>query len=83
MARWSVNWQRASVKYGVEIPLSKSLRMNLEINKPELVQRMNARIQTGQFQDTDDLIEKALDALDEKRPRRPLRPATAPPAGKV
>ena len=42
--------------------------MNLEIRKPELVQRMNARIQTGQFHDTDELLEKALDALDEKSP---------------
>jgi Arc/MetJ-type ribon-helix-helix transcriptional regulator len=46
--------------------------MNLEIHKPELVQRVNAHIQTGQFHDTDELIEKALDALEGK--------AAAPPA---
>jgi hypothetical protein len=40
--------------------------MNLEIHKPELVQRVNARIQTGQFHDADELIEKALDALDQQ-----------------
>jgi Arc/MetJ-type ribon-helix-helix transcriptional regulator len=40
--------------------------MNLEIHKPELVQRVNAHIQTGHFHDTDDLIEKALDALEER-----------------
>jgi hypothetical protein len=40
--------------------------MNLEIHKPELVQRVNAHIQTGQFHDADELIEKALDALDER-----------------
>jgi hypothetical protein len=40
--------------------------MNLEIHKPELVQRVNAHIQTGHFHDADDLLEKALDALDEK-----------------
>jgi Arc/MetJ-type ribon-helix-helix transcriptional regulator len=40
--------------------------MNLEIHKPELVQRVNAHIQTGQFNDADELLEKALDALDEK-----------------
>jgi hypothetical protein len=40
--------------------------MNLEIHKPELVQRVNAHIQTGHFHDADELIEKALDALDEK-----------------
>jgi hypothetical protein len=38
--------------------------MNLEIHKPELVQRVQARIQHGQFHDVDELIEKALDALD-------------------
>lgn len=38
--------------------------MNIEIHKPELVQRMTAHIQTGHFQNTDELIEKALDALD-------------------
>ena len=40
--------------------------MNLEIHKPELVNRVNAHILTGQFHDADDLLEKALDALDEK-----------------
>jgi Arc/MetJ-type ribon-helix-helix transcriptional regulator len=42
--------------------------MSLEIHKPEPVQRVNAHIQTGQFHDTDELIEKALDALEEKTP---------------
>jgi hypothetical protein len=40
--------------------------MNLEIHKPELAQRVNAHIQTGQFHDAGELIEKALDALDEQ-----------------
>ena len=40
--------------------------MNLEINNPELVQRVNAQIQSGHFHDTDELLEKALDALDEQ-----------------
>jgi len=39
--------------------------MNIEINKPDLVQRLNMRIRTGQFRDADELIEKALDALDQ------------------
>jgi len=39
--------------------------MNLEIHKPELVERVNAHIQTGHFHDADELLEKALDALDE------------------
>jgi hypothetical protein len=38
--------------------------MNLEILKPELAQRVQAQIQSGHFHDTDELIEKALDALD-------------------
>jgi Arc/MetJ-type ribon-helix-helix transcriptional regulator len=40
--------------------------MNLEIHKPELAQRVLARIQSGHFHDADELIEKALDALDEQ-----------------
>ena len=40
--------------------------MNLEIHNPELVQRVNARIQNGQFHDADELIQKALDAFDER-----------------
>lgn len=39
--------------------------MNIEIHKAELVQRLAAHIQTGHFHDADELIEKALDALDE------------------
>ena len=40
--------------------------MNLEIHKPELVQRVNAQIQNGRFHDADEVLEKALDALDEQ-----------------
>ena len=40
--------------------------MNLEIRKPELVQRVQEQIQSGHFLDADELIEKALDALDEQ-----------------
>ena len=40
--------------------------MNLEIHKPELVQRVNAQIQNGHFHDADEVIEKALDALEER-----------------
>jgi len=49
--------------------------MSLEINKPELVQRVNAHIPTGQFHDADELIEKALDALHEQ-----ARAASSPTA---
>ncbi len=51
--------------------------MNLEIHKPELVQRVNAHIQAGHFHDTDEVIEKALDALDGKAPA-PVKPAEQP-----
>jgi hypothetical protein len=39
--------------------------LNLEIHKPELVQRVNAQLQSRHFHDVDELLEKALDALDE------------------
>jgi hypothetical protein len=48
--------------------------MNLEIHKPELVQRMNAQLQSRHLHDVDELIEKALDALDEKSPAPPVSP---------
>jgi hypothetical protein len=38
--------------------------MNLEIHNPELVQRVNAHIQTGRFHDADEFLERALDAID-------------------
>jgi hypothetical protein len=50
--------------------------MNLEIREPELVQRVTERIQTGQFHDVDELLTKALDALDEKAPL-PMSPVSA------
>ena len=45
--------------------------MNLEIHKPELVHRVNAHIRTGHFHDADELLEKALDALDKQAPAAP------------
>jgi hypothetical protein len=45
--------------------------MNLEIHKPDLVQRVNEQLQRRHFHDVDELIEKALDALDEKFPATP------------
>jgi hypothetical protein len=39
--------------------------MNIEIHKPDLAQRLIMHIRAGQFQDANELIEKALDALDE------------------
>jgi len=40
--------------------------MSIEIHKPELEQRVRERIQRGPFHNLDDLLEKALDALEEK-----------------
>jgi hypothetical protein len=42
--------------------------MNLKIHKPGLVERVNAQIQIRHLHDADELIEQALDALDEKSP---------------
>ena len=42
--------------------------MSLEINKHELVQRVNAHIETGHFHDADEVLEKALDALEGRTP---------------
>jgi Arc/MetJ-type ribon-helix-helix transcriptional regulator len=48
--------------------------MTLEIHKPELLQRLNAHIQNGRFHDADEVLEKALDALEEKE-AVPVSPA--------
>ena len=50
--------------------------MNLEIHKPELAQRVQARIQSGHYHDADELIEKALDALDGQATADAPAPAT-------
>lgn len=42
--------------------------MSIEIHSPELMQRVNAQIQSGHFQDADELLEKALDVLEAKTP---------------
>ncbi len=50
--------------------------MNLEIHKPELVERVNAHIQSGHFRSADELLEKAFDALDERATARSKPAAT-------
>jgi hypothetical protein len=54
----------------------EGLKMTLEIHKPELVQRVNAQLQSRHFHDVDELIliERALDALDEKFSAPPVTP---------
>jgi Arc/MetJ-type ribon-helix-helix transcriptional regulator len=55
--------------------------MNLEIHGPELVQRVNAHIQTGHFHDADEVLERALDALEGRSPA-PSSGHAAKPGGK-
>ncbi len=50
--------------------------MNLEIHKPELLKRVNAHIQNGHFHNADEVLEKALDALDEQATAAPPPTAT-------
>jgi len=40
--------------------------MTIEIHQPELERRMQAEIQSGHFRDVNELLTKALDALQEK-----------------
>lgn len=49
--------------------------MQIEIHKPELVQRMRTEIQNRQLHDVDELIEQALEALSEKSPSPVPAPA--------
>ncbi len=56
--------------------------MNLEIHNPELVQRVNAQIQSGHFHDADELLEKALDALEGKTPGQTSAAASRSAAGR-
>jgi len=46
--------------------------MSIEIQKPELERRVREGIQSGRFQDVDDLLTKALDALSAGVPQGPL-----------
>jgi Arc/MetJ-type ribon-helix-helix transcriptional regulator len=42
--------------------------MQLEIQTPELEQRVRRQIQSGQFHNVDELLTKALDALEGQKP---------------
>jgi len=48
--------------------------MNIEIQKPDLAERVIATIRSGRYQNTDELLEKALDALASRE-----APATGQP----
>lgn len=56
--------------------------MNIEIRTPELEQRMRVQIQSGQFHDVDELLTKALDALEEKGTAQPAATPYQRPPGK-
>ncbi len=50
--------------------------MHIEIHEPALEQRVRRQIQSGQYHDVDELLTKALDALDEKgAPTSPVKEA--------
>ncbi|HXB71215.1 MAG TPA: hypothetical protein VNY05_23470 [Candidatus Acidoferrales bacterium] len=52
--------------------------MNIEIHKPELERRMQQGIESGRFQDLDELLTKALDALSEKEAALSAPPEQSP-----
>ena len=56
--------------------------MNIEIHTPELEHRMRVQIQSGQFHDMDELLTKALDALEEKGTAQPAAKPYQRPSGK-
>jgi hypothetical protein len=58
--------------------------MNLEIHTPELQQRVRTQIQSGHFHDVEELLSKALDALEEKATAAPApsAPYQRPPGRK-
>jgi Arc/MetJ-type ribon-helix-helix transcriptional regulator len=56
--------------------------MNIEIHKPDLERRVRKQIQSGHFHDVDDLLEKALDALEEKGVVAAPMPPRERPAGR-
>ena len=55
--------------------------MNLEVHKPEAVHCVNVHIHIGHFHNADDLLEKALDPLDE--PAATAVPPTATKRGRA
>lgn len=54
----------------------------IEIHKPELERRVRAQIQRGPFHDVEELLEKALDALEERGTADAPSPRRERPAGR-
>ncbi len=48
--------------------------MTIEIHLPELEQRVREKILSGHFHDMDELLSKALDALEKEHPANPPQP---------
>jgi Arc/MetJ-type ribon-helix-helix transcriptional regulator len=48
--------------------------MSIEILQPELQQRVREKIQSGRFHDVDELLTKALDALEKEQDQTPREP---------
>ena len=57
--------------------------MQIDIHRPELEQRVRRQIQSGQYHDVDELLTKALDALEEKAPMPELASASVKRTGAV
>ena len=56
--------------------------MTIEIHKPELEQRVREQIQSGRFNDRDELLEKALGALEKNETAAVPPPRRERPAGR-
>ena len=52
--------------------------MTIEIQNPQIERGVRDQIQRGQFRDLDDLLEKALDALQQKEIAISERPSQSP-----
>jgi Arc/MetJ-type ribon-helix-helix transcriptional regulator len=52
----------------------KAQVMSIEILQPELQQRVREKIQSGRFHDVDELLTKALDALEKEQDQTPKKP---------
>ena len=56
--------------------------MNIEIQNPEIEQRVRAQIQSGRFHDVEELLEEALDALEKNGTAAVSAPPRERPSGR-
>ena len=52
--------------------------LSIEIQEPELEQRVRRKLQSGRFQSVDELFTKALDALEGQQAAAPREPRKNP-----